>query len=85
MSEPLPIMTRRARTLVRVLWPSFMAACLMEGLVFGLVDPGDVHWPASLLQPPRLGLYTVAFFVFWAIHALSGAVALWLARPGRDL
>ena len=30
-----------------VLWPSFLAACALEMLVFGLVDPGDLHWPVA--------------------------------------
>jgi hypothetical protein len=69
------------RHVVLILWPSFLAACLLEGLVFGMVDPGEVHWPGFFPQPSRQGVYTLAFFLFWAISVACSGLVLWLAKP----
>jgi hypothetical protein len=70
---------------VLVCWVGFLAACVLEGLVFSVVDPGDVHWAGQMPQPTRQGIYTVAFFCFWLISSLSARVVLWLAEPGSDV
>lgn len=69
------------RLAVLLLWPSFLAACLLEALVFSMVDPGEVHWPGQLVQPSRQTVYTVAFFLYWTITAACSALAVWLAKP----
>jgi hypothetical protein len=48
-------------------WPSFLAACLLEWAVFAVADPLELSRAAALLGGSRMGVYTVAFFVFWAI------------------
>ena len=48
-------------------WPAFMAACLLELVVFAFVDPMDVHWSGVPLGLSRQGVYTLSFFVFWVI------------------
>lgn len=78
-TEPEP--TSGLRLAVLVLWPSFLAACLLEALVFSMVDPGEVHWPGQLPQPSRQTVYTLAFFLFWLITAGCSAMAVWLAKP----
>jgi len=40
------------RNAVLILWPSFLTACLLEGMVFAMVDPGEVHWSGLVPQPP---------------------------------
>lgn len=72
-------------TAVLILWPSFLAACLLEGVVFAMVDPGEVHWPGVVPQPSRQGVYTIAFFVFWSIAAACSSLVLWLAKPERQV
>ena len=72
---------RKTGPWVLVIWPAFLAACLLEALVFAAVDPGEVHWPGQLLQPTRQGIYTVAFFSFWLITMGCSGLVLWLAKP----
>lgn len=48
-------------------WPAFMAACVLELLVFALVDPMDLHAGGAPLGWSRQGVYTIAFLAFWAI------------------
>jgi hypothetical protein len=73
------------RNAVLILWPSFLAACLLEGMVFAMVDPGEVHWPGLVPQPSRQGVYTVAFFAFWLITMACSSLVLWLAKPERKV
>ena len=53
--------------LLTLVWPAFMAACLLELVVFAFVDPLELHWAGGLLNWTRQGVYTASFFVFWAI------------------
>ena len=69
------------RNAVLILWPSFLAACMLEGVVFAMVDPGEVNWPGLVVQPSRQGVYTVAFFMFWSITMACSSLVLWLAKP----
>jgi hypothetical protein len=66
---------------VLVVWPAFVTACLLEALVFSVVDPAEVHWPGYAVQPSRQGVYTLAFFSFWLISMVCSGLACWLARP----
>lgn len=61
-----------------VVWPSFLVAGLLEALVFAVIDPADL---LHLLEQgwSRTGLYSVAFFAFWAVVAAASALSLWLA------
>lgn len=68
-----------------IIWPAFLAASVLEVLVFSMLDPGEVHWPGSSAQPSRQGIYTMAFFCFWLIVAACNYLVLWLARPARLL
>ena len=65
---------------VLILWPAFLAACLIEALVFSLIDPGEIHWPGQMPQPSRQSVYSVAFFLFWVITAACNAMVLWLSQ-----
>lgn len=77
-------MSRGQRTL-SVLWSAFLTAGVLEMVVFALVDPGDLRWfgGESLELEPR-AVYTLAFFVFWGVIALGGALSLLLCSPRSD-
>ncbi len=78
----------RSRTVTRwvlITWPSFLAACVLEALVFSAVDPGEVHWPGQIAEPSHQAVYTAAFFSFWLISMASCALVLWLSKPPRDV
>jgi len=63
--------------LMAIAWPGFLVACLMELLVFALVDPQDVRWLGHQLLSSREAVYTLTFFVFWLMAMLSSALT-WL-------
>ncbi|WP_293406011.1 hypothetical protein [Polaromonas sp.] len=82
-NHELNAVDKRTGQVALTVWVGFLAACLLEGLVFSLVDPGEVHWPGRMPQPTRLGIYTMAFFCFWLIGMAAAGAALWLsASPG---
>lgn len=72
-------MKQRALTTLRVLWPAFMAAGVLETLVFAVIDPADLH------GLDRQSVYTIAFLVFWVVIAAASMVTVWLSQgQGRD-
>ncbi len=67
----------------RILWPAFMAAGVLETMVFAVIDPADMHWFSG---PPIAWstqvIYTVTFLIFWAaISAASATTALLSVEP----
>lgn len=68
-----------------VVWPAFLAASLLEALVFSMVDPGELHWPGFLFQATRQGVYTMAFFAFWLIVMACSSLVLWLAQTAGQV
>jgi len=69
------------RRTIAVLWPSFMVAALAEFVIFALLDPAAMHLPGgeALSRPAA---YTVGFFVFWALGALSSGLTIHFAQDG---
>jgi len=69
----------RSRLLL-VLWPAFVMAGLLAGLMFAFVDPGRVHdLPGSgESEWSRNAICSLAFLVFWVTTAISSAATLWL-------
>ena len=74
----------RLRTLSG-LWSAFLAAAMLEVLVFALVHPRDRRWfGGDALGWPPNAVYSIAFFVFWAVAAAGAALALLLcSAPHR--
>ncbi len=75
-------MKRRA---LRILWPAFIAAGVLEMLVFALIDPADLHWfGGAPIGWSAQSVYTVAFLLFWATISMATAMtALLLLAPAE--
>lgn len=80
LEPPKPIVVKHWAL---IFWPAFVSACLLEALVFSLIDPSELHWSGYLPQLSRLGAYTIAFFCFWIICIVCSGLTLWLAGPGN--
>jgi hypothetical protein len=63
-----------AQRIMWIAWPAFLVAGVLEMLVFGMVDPLDMQWFGQPIEMSRQGIYTLSFFVFWAITAASSAL-----------
>lgn len=75
-----------SKLIMAVIWPAFLAACLLEAAVFAFVDPLDLSWAGGSLGWSRQAVYTLGFFAFWGACIVSSLTALALACPsaGRD-
>lgn len=73
----------QSRKIMAIVWPAFLAACLLELLVFALVDPQDVHIPGPSGWS-RQAVYTAAFFVFWGVCMASSALTALLGPPSAQ-
>ena len=68
-----------AQRVMWIAWPAFLVAGVLEILVFGMVDPHDMQWFGQPIEMSRQGIYTLSFFVFWAITGASSALTTLLS------
>ncbi len=68
-----------------IVWPAFMVACVLEALVFAMVDPRDIRWFGETVQVSRESFYTLAFLVFWVASVASSALTSLLAMSPREV
>ncbi|HYF58305.1 MAG TPA: hypothetical protein VEA81_05060 [Burkholderiaceae bacterium] len=76
-------MPRGAREWITVLWPAFVAACLLEIVVFAAFDPHHVQAFGTSIEADPDAVLSIAFFAFWAISAAAGLVT-WTLSRGAD-
>lgn len=60
--------------IIQVLWPSFIAAGVMDIVLFTLLDPMALIYRDTPLFATRLGAYSLGFFLFWLFGAVSSAL-----------
>lgn len=65
---------RLPRIVMAILWPSFLMACVSSGVLFSLVDPVELVLLDSQVHLSQLGTYTVGFFLFWFLGAISSSL-----------
>ena len=68
-----------------IVWPAFLAAGVLEMLVFAVVDPQELHWNGQSLVWSREAIYTVAFFLFWVVAMVSNGLTALLAMPSEEV
>lgn len=65
---------------MQILWPAFLAAGVLEMLVFAVIDPADLRWfGGAAIGWSAQAIYTVTFLMFWAAIATAGAMSALLA------
>jgi hypothetical protein len=74
-----------ANRVMWIAWPAFMAACVLELVVFALVDPQELHWSHHVLAWSRQGIYTAAFFVFWIVCMMACGLTTLLRVPPEQV
>ena len=71
---------------LRIVWPAFLMAGVMEMLVFAVIDPGDLTWfGGPSIDWPREAIYSVSFLIFWAVITASIVLSLVLMRTPRQV
>ena len=68
-----------------VVWTAFLAAGVVEMLVFAAFDPQDMLWPAGAAQLSRTALYSLSFLLFWGVLVVAGYITLLLSLPARAI
>ena len=67
-----------AKYLMWVLWPSFIAAGMGVGIIFTLIDPTELVIMGEPMHVSRMAVYTLGFFVLWAICTAASALSCFL-------
>ncbi len=69
-----------SRLMMTILWPSFLMAIITVGVVFSMVDPDTLAIPGNT-ELSDVVVYSIGFFVFWLLGALtSGLTALLMCK-----
>ena len=72
---------RRISRVGAIVWPSFLVAAALNGVVFSLVDPESLHGLGHQpLDWSDNSIYTLGFFLFWTACAAASAASQWLAK-----
>ncbi len=75
----------KGRKLMWIAWPSFLAACALQVVVFALVDPLELNWAERELAWSRQAVYAGGFFLFWLATLLSSALTALLGMPSTEV
>jgi hypothetical protein len=67
------------------LWPSFLTACIGEGLFFSFIDPQNLYFLGEPVHYAPLASYTVGFFCLWGLCAISSLLTYLLLRPRAEI
>lgn len=69
------------RLLMTILWPSFLVAGISVGILFSMVEPETLLMNGSNVELNDVVVYSIAFFIFWLLGALtSGLTALLMCK-----
>ena len=71
MSAVIPQKIPRIQQAISVLWPSFIVAIVASGLFFSAFNPRDLVPYNIDIDISPLAAYSVGFFIFWLIAAVS--------------
>lgn len=73
--------TPRTQCIIAVLWPSFLMSGLATILFFTFIDPADLVINQQSVEISRLGAYSIGFFLFWMLTAVTCALTCYFNRP----
>jgi len=72
--------------MIRILWPAFLVAGVLETLVFAVIDPDELRWfGGPSIDWPPLAIYSVTFMMFWGAIATASALTELLALESDDI
>lgn len=68
-----------------IAWPAFLAAGIVEVLVFAVFDPQDMMWLGQQVELSRMAIYTLSFFALWMVFLLAGFVTIVLSLSSAEM
>lgn len=72
-----------SRLMMTILWPSFLMASISVGVVFSLIDPQTLVLHGNNIELSDVVIYSISFFVFWILGAISSALTALLMCKSR--
>ena len=75
----------RRHRIAWVLWPSFLVAAVSEMLFFAFIDPGEIMLFGNPLELSPTATYSIFFFFFWAMGALTSGLTCFLQKSPFEL
>ncbi|MGV0998965.1 MAG: hypothetical protein ACOYBQ_06530 [Fluviibacter sp.] len=69
------------RSMIWVLWPSFVAAAIAEFVFFAVADPQQLYWMGERVKFSVSTTYSIGFLFFWMICAGSSVLTFLLLPP----
>lgn len=69
------------RSMIWILWPSFVAAAIAEFVFFAVADPQQLYWMGEQVKFSASATYSIGFLFFWMICAGSSVLTYLLLPP----
>lgn len=70
---------------INLLWLSFFTAVLGETFFFAFIDPQTLYLFGQPVAWPPMVVYSVGFFMFWCLTALTAWLVVLMAKPGEQV
>lgn len=71
---------------LRILWPAFIFAGVLEMMVFAVIDPRDMRWFGGVLIGwTPVAIYSITFFIFWSVISGAGALTALLSLTAEEV
>jgi hypothetical protein len=72
--------------LMWILWPAFLVAGVGTAVFFTVFDPVDLRFFGDSVEgTSRTAVYSVGFFLFWALASGSSALTCYLQRTSAEV
>ena len=73
------------KSAILILWPSFIVGGIGEVIFFSVFDPQELYLFGEATTLSRLAVYSIGFFLCWAVAAASSAMTVFLVRTANGL
>lgn len=70
---------------INILWLSFLTAALGEIVFFVFIDPKELYLLGEPVRWSPMAVYSVGFFMFWSLTALTAALTAFMEKPAHDI
>ena len=70
---------------INLLWLSFLTATLGETAFFAIIDPQQLYLFGEPVSWSPVAVYSVGFFMFWSLTALTAVLVSWLQKTGEEV
>jgi E3 ubiquitin-protein ligase DOA10 len=72
--------------LMWILWPAFLVAGIGTAVFFTVFDPVELRFFGDVVESAsRTAVYSLGFFLFWALAAASSALTCYLQRSSAEV